>query len=45
MGGTGVEIMFEHCFLRLYQDASNFLEEDHSSLVGFTGEVARPLGK
>jgi hypothetical protein len=37
--------MYEHCFLRLNRDTRNLLEEDHSSLVGFTGEVARPIGK
>jgi hypothetical protein len=37
--------MYEHCFLRLNRDTRNLLEEDHSSLVGFTGEVAKRIGK
>ncbi|XP_076904329.1 uncharacterized protein LOC143559728 [Bidens hawaiensis] len=43
-GGSGVEVMYEHCFLRLQRDVQERLEEDICPLMGFFGEVVEPLG-
>ncbi|XP_076928288.1 uncharacterized protein LOC143592209 [Bidens hawaiensis] len=43
-GGRGVEVMYEHCFARLQKEVRDRLEEDLCPLVGFSREVAKPLG-
>ncbi|XP_076911240.1 uncharacterized protein LOC143569140 [Bidens hawaiensis] len=43
-GGSGVEVMYEHCFLRLQREIQERLEEDICPLMGFSGEVVEPLG-
>ncbi|XP_076884508.1 uncharacterized protein LOC143533700 [Bidens hawaiensis] len=43
-GGSGVEVMYEHCFARLQKEVQDRLEEDVCPLVGFSGEVVKPLG-
>ncbi|XP_076944584.1 uncharacterized protein LOC143615313 [Bidens hawaiensis] len=42
--GSGVEVMYEHCFVRLQNEVRDRLEEDVCPLVGFSGEVVKPLG-
>ncbi|KAI3825920.1 hypothetical protein L1987_07661 [Smallanthus sonchifolius] len=44
-GGSGAEIMFEHCFERLDEDLKARLVPDHLPLVGFSGERVLPVGK
>lgn len=43
-GGSGVEVMYGHCFVRLQKEIRNRLEEDICPLMGFSGEVIEPLG-
>ncbi|GKD89162.1 reverse transcriptase domain-containing protein, partial [Tanacetum coccineum] len=43
--GSSVEVMFEHCFENLPAKVRAGLRETKTDLVGFTGEVAKPLGK
>ncbi|XP_076913551.1 uncharacterized protein LOC143572218 [Bidens hawaiensis] len=43
-GGSGVEVMYEHCFLRLQREIRERLEEDTCPLMGFSGEVVELLG-
>ncbi|XP_021986725.1 uncharacterized protein LOC110883225 [Helianthus annuus] len=44
-GGSGVEVIYEHCFLRFDRDVRDRLEEDSIPLVGFNNSVSHPLGK
>ncbi|GJW19681.1 reverse transcriptase domain-containing protein [Tanacetum coccineum] len=44
-GGSSVEVMFEHCFENLPAKVRAKLRETRTDLVGFAGEVAKPLGK
>ncbi|KAJ0844166.1 putative aspartic peptidase domain superfamily [Helianthus annuus] len=44
-GGSGVEVTYEHCFLRFDRDERDRLEEDSIPLVGFNNSVSHPLGK
>ncbi|XP_035841427.1 uncharacterized protein LOC118488262 [Helianthus annuus] len=44
-GGSGVEVIYEHCFLRFDRDVIDRLEEDSIPLVGFNNSVSHPLGK
>ncbi|GKF49482.1 hypothetical protein Tco_0142733, partial [Tanacetum coccineum] len=43
--GSSVEVMFEHCFENLPAKVRAKLRETRTNLVGFAGEVAKPLGK
>ncbi|GJU04335.1 reverse transcriptase domain-containing protein [Tanacetum coccineum] len=43
--GSSVEVMFEHCFENLPKKVKAGLKETRTDLVGFAGEVAKPLGK
>ncbi|GKC25673.1 reverse transcriptase domain-containing protein, partial [Tanacetum coccineum] len=43
--GSSVEVMFEHCFENLSAKVRSGLRETRTDLVGFAGEVAKPLGK
>ncbi|GJU90373.1 reverse transcriptase domain-containing protein [Tanacetum coccineum] len=43
--GSSVEVMFEHCFENLPAKVKAGLRETRTDLVGFAGEVAKPLGK
>ncbi|GJZ18593.1 hypothetical protein Tco_0554716 [Tanacetum coccineum] len=43
--GSSVEVMFEHCFENLSLKIKARLRETHTDLVGFAGEVSKPLGK
>ncbi|XP_022024575.1 uncharacterized protein LOC110924909 [Helianthus annuus] len=44
-GGSRVEVIYEHCFLRFDWDVRDRLEEDSIPLVGFNNSVSHPLGK
>ncbi|KAK9074310.1 hypothetical protein SSX86_006908 [Deinandra increscens subsp. villosa] len=44
-GGSGTEIMYEHCFVRMMPDIRARVQEDYTPLIGFSGEMVRPLGK
>ncbi|GJU97837.1 reverse transcriptase domain-containing protein [Tanacetum coccineum] len=43
--GSSVEVMFEHCYENLPAKVRARLRETRTDLVGFAGEVAKPLGK
>ncbi|GKA15945.1 reverse transcriptase domain-containing protein [Tanacetum coccineum] len=43
--GSSVEVMFEHCFENLPEKVKAGLRETRTDLVGFAGEVAKPLRK
>ncbi|GKA08906.1 reverse transcriptase domain-containing protein [Tanacetum coccineum] len=43
--GSSGEVMFEHCFENLPAKVRAGLRETRTDLVGFAGEVAKPLGK
>ncbi|GKB82059.1 reverse transcriptase domain-containing protein [Tanacetum coccineum] len=43
--GASVEAMFEHCFKNLSSIIKSRLRETQTDLVGFAGEVTKPLGK
>nr|GEZ10779.1 reverse transcriptase domain-containing protein [Tanacetum cinerariifolium] len=43
--GSQVEVMFEHCFENLHPRIKAKLKETRTDLVGFVGEVLKPLGK
>ncbi|GJY56359.1 reverse transcriptase domain-containing protein [Tanacetum coccineum] len=43
--GSSMEVMFEHCFENLPPKVRAGLRETRTDLVGFAGEVAKPLGK
>ncbi|GJW45867.1 reverse transcriptase domain-containing protein [Tanacetum coccineum] len=43
--GSSVEVMFEHCFENLPKKVRAGFRETRMDLVGFAGEVAKPLGK
>lgn len=42
---ASVEIMFEHCFNNLHSSIRSRLRPTHTDLLGFTGDVTKPLGK
>ncbi|GJY54533.1 hypothetical protein Tco_0446197 [Tanacetum coccineum] len=42
--GSSVEVMFEHCFENVPAKVRAGLRETRTDLVGFAGEVAKPLG-
>ncbi|KAD1592681.1 hypothetical protein E3N88_42586 [Mikania micrantha] len=44
-GGSGSEIMYEHCFRRLDSDVQNLWQPDNSMMIGFSGEASQSLGK
>ncbi|GKD29511.1 hypothetical protein Tco_1240289 [Tanacetum coccineum] len=43
--GSSVEVMFEHCFENLNPKIKGRLKETQTDLVGFAGEVSKPLEK
>ena len=43
--GSAVNVMYEHCFNNLSNDIRDRLKETTTSLVGFSGETSKPLGK
>ncbi|GJU57913.1 reverse transcriptase domain-containing protein [Tanacetum coccineum] len=43
--GLSVEVMFEHCFENLNPHIKAGLRKTQTDLVGFAGEVSKPLGK
>ena len=43
--GASLEVMYEHCFNNLCPSIKSRLQECDSPLMGFSGEVVRPLGK
>ncbi|GJZ10737.1 reverse transcriptase domain-containing protein [Tanacetum coccineum] len=43
--GSSVEVMFEHCFENLDSRIKARLRETQTDLVGFAGEISKPLGK
>nr|GEX45031.1 reverse transcriptase domain-containing protein [Tanacetum cinerariifolium] len=43
--GLSVEVMFEHYFENLYPRIKAKLKETQTDLVGFTGEISKPLRK
>ncbi|GJS76730.1 reverse transcriptase domain-containing protein [Tanacetum coccineum] len=42
--GPSVEVMFKHCFKNLNLKIKARLRETQTDLLGFTGEVSKPLG-
>ncbi|KAI3798230.1 hypothetical protein L1987_33501 [Smallanthus sonchifolius] len=44
-GGSGSKVMYEHCFRRLDKGTQSLLKDENSPLVGFSGELAYPIGK
>ncbi|GKD90422.1 reverse transcriptase domain-containing protein [Tanacetum coccineum] len=43
--GSSVEVMFKHCFENLNPKIKGRLKETQTDLVGFAGEISKPLGK
>ncbi|GKA17394.1 hypothetical protein Tco_0697231 [Tanacetum coccineum] len=43
--GSSIEVMFEHCFENLHPRIKAELRETRTDLVGFAGEVSKPLEK
>lgn len=43
--GSAVNVMYEHCFNNLSNDIKDRLKDTTTSLVGFSGETSKPLGK
>nr|GEW06815.1 reverse transcriptase domain-containing protein [Tanacetum cinerariifolium] len=43
--GSSVEVIFKHCFENLDSRIKAKLKETQTDLVGFTGEISKPLGK
>nr|GEX72785.1 hypothetical protein [Tanacetum cinerariifolium] len=43
--GSSVEVMFEHCFENLNPKIKAGLRETQTDLVGFSGEISKPLEK
>ncbi|GJS89984.1 hypothetical protein Tco_0772620 [Tanacetum coccineum] len=43
--GSSVEVMFEHCFENLNPKIKAGLRETQTDLVGFAGEISKPLGR
>ncbi|GJR16133.1 hypothetical protein Tco_0798785 [Tanacetum coccineum] len=43
--GSSVEVMFKHCFENLNPRIKDGLKETQTDLVGFAGEISKPLGK
>nr|GEU91847.1 reverse transcriptase domain-containing protein [Tanacetum cinerariifolium] len=44
-GGSSIEILYEHCFNRLWPEIKNQMVPATSSLTGFSGETIWPLGQ
>ncbi|GJW01121.1 reverse transcriptase domain-containing protein [Tanacetum coccineum] len=43
--GSSVEVVFDHCFKNLDSRIKAKLKETQTDIVGFTGEISKPLGK
>ncbi|XP_071708591.1 uncharacterized protein [Rutidosis leptorrhynchoides] len=43
--GSAVDVLYEHCFLQLPQDAQDRLKPPLFPVAGFTGETTWPLGR
>ncbi|GKG11461.1 reverse transcriptase domain-containing protein, partial [Tanacetum coccineum] len=43
--GSSVAVMFEHCFEKLHSRIKARLKETQTDLVGFAGEISKPLEK
>ncbi|GJR42638.1 reverse transcriptase domain-containing protein, partial [Tanacetum coccineum] len=43
-GGSSIEIMYEHCFQQLTNEAKTLMRSPTSPLIGFAGQVLWPLG-
>ncbi|GKB77213.1 reverse transcriptase domain-containing protein [Tanacetum coccineum] len=43
--GYSVEVMFKHCFENLNPKIKARLKETQTDLIGFAGEISKPLGK
>ncbi|GJZ81502.1 hypothetical protein Tco_0646496 [Tanacetum coccineum] len=43
--GSSVEVVFDHCFKNLDSRIKAKLKETQTDLVGFAGEISKPLGK
>ncbi|GJV79015.1 hypothetical protein Tco_1514885 [Tanacetum coccineum] len=43
-GGSSSEIMYKHCFKRLYPEVRNQMVPATTPLIGFSGEVIWPMG-
>ncbi|GJV09811.1 reverse transcriptase domain-containing protein [Tanacetum coccineum] len=43
--GSSVEVMFEHYFENLNPKIKAWLKETQTDLIGFVGEISKPLGK
>nr|GFB04011.1 reverse transcriptase domain-containing protein [Tanacetum cinerariifolium] len=44
-GGSSMEILYEHCFNRLWPDINRQMVSATTSLTGFSGETTWPLGQ
>ncbi|GJY41109.1 hypothetical protein Tco_0428379 [Tanacetum coccineum] len=44
-GGSALEIIYEHCFIKLHLDIKNRMVPATTPLLGFSGEIMWPLGK
>nr|GEU41218.1 reverse transcriptase domain-containing protein [Tanacetum cinerariifolium] len=44
-GGSSIEILYEHCFNRLWPEIKSQMVPATTSLTGFSGETIRPLGQ
>nr|GEU70378.1 hypothetical protein [Tanacetum cinerariifolium] len=44
-GGSSMEILYEHCFNRLWPEVKNQMVPTTTSLTGFSGETIWPMGQ
>nr|GFA33286.1 reverse transcriptase domain-containing protein [Tanacetum cinerariifolium] len=44
-GGSSMEILYEHCFNRLWPEVKNQMVPATTSLTSFSGETIQPLGQ
>ncbi|GJX35376.1 hypothetical protein Tco_0246933 [Tanacetum coccineum] len=44
-GGSASKILYEHCFSRLLPEIKNQLVPSTTPLIGFSGEIIRPIGQ
>ncbi|GJX03823.1 hypothetical protein Tco_0189739 [Tanacetum coccineum] len=44
-GGVSLEVLYEHCFIRLRPEIINQMIPATTSLIGFSGETIWPLGQ
>ncbi|GJZ13459.1 hypothetical protein Tco_0548689 [Tanacetum coccineum] len=44
-GGSSMEVLYEHCFNRLWPDINSQMVPATTSLTGFSGETIWPLGQ